>query len=393
VARPRDQSSSRRCAPEAGVAALLAAAGLFAFALLLAGAGLAPAQDSGGPCVGDTSQDEVERLPGPRLGFGINPAGEAGALGPAVAAVADEPPKTLRALRELRSRGEPFVVRLNRFFWSEGGDAVRRFLKLTERYAKRGFDVELQLRYHPRPDQEGRIGRWVDFVRKVVRRFGSNPHVVAVQVTNEVNLTFSPDSSDGAYDRARDALIRGVRSAHNEARRRGYDQLEIGFNWFYRTDPANERSFWEYLRDEGGPRFVRAVDWVGLDAYPGTFFPPFEEEGGEGDGMLNAMSQLRECFLPIPGIPDSVPIHVEENGWPTGPGRSYERQARAMRSMVRAVHRFRGTYNVAEYRWFDLRDHRTSSPNLQHHYGILEDDYSQKPAFATYERLVERLAG
>ena len=33
------------------------------------------------------------------------------------------------------------------------------------------------------------------------------------------------------------------------------------------------------------------------------------------------MSSLR-CFAKIPGIPDSVPMKVEENGWPTFPGRS-----------------------------------------------------------------------
>jgi hypothetical protein len=132
---------------------------------------------------------------------------------------------------------------------------------------------------------------------------------------------------------------------------------------------------------------------VGLDAYPGTVFPPIEPPGGEDDGMVNAMSQLRECFMPIAGLGPRVPIHVEENGWPTGPGRSEDRQEQAVRLMVRAVHRFRGTYNVTDYRWFDLRDHRTSSHNFQQHYGLLRDDYTRKPAFGAYWRLVGELAG
>jgi len=37
-----------------------------------------------------------------------------------------------------------------------------------------------------------------------------------------------------------------------------------------------------------------------------------------------------------------------ENGWPTTPGRSYTRQRDVLRTMVRAVHDFRGTYNVRE---------------------------------------------
>ena len=64
-----------------------------------------------------------------------------------------------------------------------------------------------------------------------------------------------------------------------------------------------------------------------------------------------------------------------------------------MRAMVGAVHEFRGTYNVTDYRWFDLRDHNTSSVNFQHHYGLLRDDYTPKPAFSAYRELIARLAG
>ena len=52
--------------------------------------------------------------------------------------------------------------------------------------------------------------------------------------------------------------------------------------------------------------------------------------------------------------------------------------------MVGAVNDFRGTYDVTDYRWFDLRDHDTASPNFQQHYGLLRDDYSPKPAFEAY---------
>jgi hypothetical protein len=47
---------------------------------------------------------------------------------------------------------------------------------------------------------------------------------------------------------------------------------------------------------------------------------------------------------------------------------------------------------VTDYRWFDLRDHNTSSENFQHHYGLLRDDYSPKPAFEAYRRLVNDLS-
>jgi hypothetical protein len=278
------------------------------------------------------------------------------------------------------------VLRLHRFFWSDGEEGVKRFLALADRYTSRGYLVELQLRYHPNAEQEGDIEAWTRHVRDVVRRFGVNPRVIAIQVTNEVNLTFSPDSSDGSYERARDALVQGVIAAQDEKRKRGFEQLEIGFNWAYRTDPASEQSFWNGVRDRGGPAFVQAVDWVGLDAYPGTFFPPVEQEGEERDGMVNAMSALR-CYLKTPGIPESVPIHIEENGWPTSPTRPEEKQARVAETLFRAVHDFRGTYNVSDYRWFNLRDGDSTTTNHQTQYGILRDDYTEKPAFAVLARL------
>ncbi|MFI5121398.1 MAG: hypothetical protein ACHQJ5_00745 [Vicinamibacteria bacterium] len=353
----------------------------------------AVAQD--GPCLGETEAANVVAEPGSRLRFGINPAGTAGALGSAVEPVPDSPGKTRAALRMLEpAAGAPFYIRLNRFFWSLGPPGIRHFMKLTDRYTRRGYLVELQLRYHPRPEQEGDISAWVRFVRRVVRKFGANPNVRALQVTNEVNFfPVAPDASDSYYAGAREALVRGVIAAKRKAERLGYDQLAIGFNWAYRTDPGREQAFWTEIGGLGRERFVRSLDWVGLDAYPGTIFPPVETAGGYRDGMVNALSSLRDCYLPLAAIGASVPIHVEENGYPRlEPARSYAQQAEAMREMVGAVDEFRGTYNVTDYRWFDLRDHRTSSLNFQHQYGLLRDDYTPKPAFAVYRELIGALS-
>jgi len=380
-----------RAGARGSVAAALT--GTLAAAAFATGGDPAPARAQGeSPCIGDLEAKDVSPRPGQRLRFGITPGVQTGQVGPLPAVAKPEvPARTHAALGSLRPRRGPFVVRLNRFFWSEGEAGIRRFLALARRYTSRGYLVELQLRYHPNRRQEGDTGAWTRHVRDVVRRFGPNRRVVAIQVTNEVNLAFSADSSDGAYRGARAALVDGVIAAKDEARRRGHRQLEIGFNWFYRLDPVTEQLFWQGLRDRGGRAFARAVDWIGLDAYPGTFFPPAESEGGERDGMVNAMSVMR-CFARIPGIPASVPMHVEENGWPTQPPRSYDRQAATLRTMVRAVHDYRGNYNVTDYRWFNLRDADSSSPMLAQRYGLMEDDYSPKPAFSVYRDLIEALS-
>ena len=355
----------------------------------------APAAAQSDSCFGQIDADSVEHRPGPPLRFGVTPGVQPGQLGtgPAPPRTPEDPAQQLAALARLRPADGPFVLRLHRFFWSDGEDGVRRFLALADRYTRAGYLVELQLRYHPTAEQEGDIPAWTAFVRKVVDRFGPNPRVVAIQVTNEVNLAISPDSSDGAYDGARDALIEGVKAAKDQVRRRGFRQLEIGFNWAYRGPPGDESSFWNYLRDHGGKDFVGALDWVGVDAYPNTLFPPANTSGGERDSMVNAFSSFR-CYAATAGIPDTVPIHVEENGWPTSPpGRSYEKQAEVADTMVRAVDEFRGTYRVTDYRWFNLRDGDTTSPNFQVQYGLMTDEYVPKPAFDVYRGLVAELTG
>jgi hypothetical protein len=360
-----------------------------ACAMLASAVPTASAQSGTPACVGDTDATQVAQLPGPPVRFGINPRAVTGQIGPAPAPAVPEDPARHRAkLDELRPPGSAFPLRLTRFFWRDGQAAFKQFLAMTREYTSRGYPVELQVRYQPNEQQEGDIAAWVRHVREVVRRFGSNPLVVGLQIANEVNITFSPDSSDGAYEGAREALVQGVIAAKREAVRLGHDQLRIGFNWAYRTDPANEMSFWQALRDRGGPEFVRSLDYIGLDAYPGTVFPPAETGlDGYRDAMVNAMSAIR-CYATVPSIPQSVPIEIGENGWPTFPGRSYEDQAQILRVMVQAVHDFRGTYNVTDYRWFNLRDSMTGHPGVFQNSGLLEDDYDEKPAFAAYRELV-----
>ena len=323
----------------------------------------------------------------PPLRFGITPGAVAGQVGLPATAKPESQAATLAALHQLAPAPVAFVLRLNRIFWSDGDAGLQRFLALARAYTAAGFSVELQLRYQPPPGHAGDIAGWVAFVREAVRLFGAIPGVVGAQVTNEVNFTTSPDSSDGAHAGAKDALVAGVIAAKQEAGELGYGGFRVGFNWFYRTDPGSEQSFWDYLAQHGGAGFVAAVDWVGLDAYQGTFFPPADTPGGERDAIANALSSLR-CYMESASLGLRVPIYVEENGYPTGPGRSYDIQRQALETMVSAVNDFRGTYNVSDYRWFDLRDADSSSQNFQQQFGLLRDDYGAKPAFDSYRRLI-----
>lgn len=340
-----------------------------------------------GPCLGTAPGTPIPITPGPPLRFGVTPGATAGQIGPSAPAKPESASATIAALRALAPSPLAFVLRLNRIFWSEGDAGLDRFLALAHAYSAAGFQIELQLRYKPPAGHSDDIAGWVAFVREAVRRFGADPAVVGAQVTNEVNFTASPDSSDGANAGAKDALIAGVIAAKQEATELGYAGFRVGFNWFYRTDPSSEQAFWTYLGQHGGPAFAAAVDWVGLDAYPGTFFPPVDTQGGERDAIANALSAMR-CYMDSAALGRRIPIYVEENGYPTGPGRSADMQRQVLETMVEAFNDFRGFYNVSDYRWFDLRDADSSSVNFQQQFGLLRDDYSAKPAFDAYRRLV-----
>src|SRR4051794_36097894 len=248
-----------------------------AAALIVVAVAAPSASAQSGPpgCVGDTEAGPVKQLPGPAVRFGINARAVTGQIGPLPAeAVPEDPARQLTKLGELRRPGAPFPLRLTRFFWRDGEAGFRAFLALTGQYTSHGFPVELQVRYQPSPQQEGDIDAWVEHVREVVRRFGSNPRVIGLQIANEVNLTFSKDSSDGSYSGAREALVRGVIAAKQEATRLGYTQLRIGFNWAYRTHPAGGTSFLQAVRGRGGPRVVRPPGLIRPGGFPGPLLPP-----------------------------------------------------------------------------------------------------------------------
>ena len=106
-----------------------------------------------------------------------------------------------------------------------------------------------------------------------------------------------------------------------------------------------------------------------------------------------AFSRLRSTYLPLAGIPESVPLVVTENGYPTGQGRTQAMQVTVMRAAVTAVHRARREYNITGYRWFDLRDADSATPGFESQYGLMHDDYSPKAAFQVYRGLVAQYDG
>ena len=107
-----------------------------------------------------------------------------------------------------------------------------------------------------------------------------------------------------------------------------------------------------------------------------------------GDSFLEGLAQLRECYMRKAGFGKSTPLRIEETGYPTGPGRTEAAQVRATREFVRTAVAYRGTYGISDFRWFGLRDNNSEGPNFQSFFGLLRDDYTPKPAFGVYRKLI-----
>jgi len=334
---------------------------------------------------------------GAPLRFGIDPglAGTAG--GAQLPATPDDLGRDVAAVRALRPAHVVLVARLNRLFWSDGQSGIDQFRALVSRYAKAGVDSELQVRYHPTSAENGNIAAWVAYVRHVVDVFGRDRHVLDMTITNEVNLDFSPNTSDGAYENARDALIDGIEAAHAEAVKRGFRQLQFGFTYAYRWNPQSDAALFQYLRSKGGSAFRRALGFVGVDFYPGSFFPPTMAGSSYRTATAQALGVVRNCLMPMAGIGSRTPIWITENGVATGTSESYAAQASALTQLVQAVRDYSGTFGVTDYRWFNLRDSGSaptgSLPVLAATFtndGLLTDTYVRKPAFAAYRSLIAR---
>ena len=327
--------------------------------------------------------------PAEPLRFGVTPL-EAGSAG----TIQDPPVPEDRAaaigrLRELRSPDRDLVLRLNRMFWSDGVAGIRRYARIVDRFAAAGFRSELQVRYHPPPGRAGDMAAWKRYVTRAARILGRRPSVTALSITNEANFDVSPNTSDGSYPGVRLAIVRGVVAARHELRRIGRGDVELGFSFAWRWLPTSDREFWEELGRRATPRFRKALDYVGLQIYPGLVVPPAIPPGSSaGAETVSALTLMRRCYFPKAGLGRGTDLWVTENGYVTNLGRSEASQRDALNSTIRAVHRWSGTLGITDYRWFNLRDNVTGGAGLFDSVGLLRDDYSAKPAFAAYRRAI-----
>jgi hypothetical protein len=229
-----------------------------------------------------------------------------------------------------------------------------------------GLRANVALKYVPPSGHDGDLAGFAAWVSETV---AAHPEVDVWQITNEANVPISPDT-DGSFTDPVGALIAGVEAAAAVKT----PEQQIGFNWFYRLDPLSDRSFWSALGTRGGESFRRALDFAGVDIYAGTYIPPLYSLNDEAD-FRTALEYVRREMMPLAGLGETVPINVQEFGYPTlAPIRSEAKQAEALAAYIRAT----GGLNVRLLQWFQLAD--ANSP-LGDGWGLVRADYTPKPAF------------
>jgi hypothetical protein len=315
------------------------------------------------------------------LTFGIYPGSATGmSAGPP-----DDPTRIQDALAKLQAPGRLFLVR-GYMPYHGSSTNMNANIEATPanvvQYIRNGRKLDLVLQFRV-PDLEG----WISFIRETVKRYG--PYLAKLQITEEPNVTTMP-ILDGSIPGVREAIVQGVFAAREEVQRQGYN-IQVGFNAAFSPDPKDD--FWPSIGKISGSSFVESLDYVGLDFFPDVFRPlaPDGEPGDLRSSVAAVLNHYRNVSMAAAGIPASVPLHINENGWPTGPTRTYERQAAVVETIIQTIYEQRERFNITHYEHFDLRDADSANPDLFSQFGLLLDDYSPKPAFETYRRLIAEL--
>jgi hypothetical protein len=109
-----------------------------------------------------------------------------------------------------------------------------------------------------------------------------------------------------------------------------------------------------------------------------------------GDATIEALALVRGCYMPRAGLGGNVGMWITEEGFATNLNRSLQRQVTDLTTTVEKVFEYSGTLNVSDFRYFNLRDNNSDGGDLFDAVGLLFDEYTPKPAFATYRELIER---
>jgi hypothetical protein len=314
-----------------------------------------------------------------KLKFGIYGGGAAGSDNGMARGPEDNRHQINESLSKLHAPHREFLLRAYLHYLGSG-----KFENLTpanpKAYLQNGRKLDLVLGYQ---SKDGDLKEWANFIRTQITEYG--PQLAKIQIGEEPNLHNIP-YVDGDSPNVRMAVIEGVIAAKEECKKQKLDTL-VGFNGVPTFDPNND--FWREIGTKANANFYGALDYVGLDFFPDVFRPVPAENLEKA--VESVLAHFREVSLAEAKIDKSVPIHITENGWATSPERPYEKQAIVLEIIIKSINHNKEKFNITHYEHFSLRDANSSNTNFFFQFGLLKDDYTPKPAFDVYRRLISEL--
>ena len=312
--------------------------------------------------------------------FGIYPFAVVGMANGMARGAPDELPRLPGIIRELRGN-HPLLLRTYiPYFGEESLPTAMAILQMLTA-SREQWEVVLMFRF----DGDDLAG-WLNLIRTIITQYGSHARLAANHRRTE-SARHARFRRWFATAHVRRALREGILMAKSTAIACGAT-VSIGFNAVPTIEGADD--FWPAVH-AFGESFAGALDYVGLDFYPDVFGPAIPREHLPA-AVESILRQFRNHDLVTGGLPQSVPIRITENGWPTGKDRSPARQSEALETIVRTVHRLRNELNITDYELFNLRDVDSSQDVSFYQFGIMTDAYVPKPAFDVYRRLIDELS-
>lgn len=313
--------------------------------------------------------------------FGIYPGGQLGTTTGMTSGPPDLPDQILSALDILQ--GEHYTLTVRCYIIYKGKDISLSYSQENpQQYAVNGRLLDLVLCFH---SFEEELSGWLDFVENIIEEY--HPYIGKLQITEEANVNLP--ELDGHYPKSKQALVQGIIHAHQILSEMDL-QIPVGFNATPDFNP--NRQFWKEIASLSNMSFYDALGFVGLDFFPDVFrpIPNAGEEKTMKDAIKYVLSLYRADLLEA-GIRQDIPLHITENGWPTGLNRSEEDQASRVEKIIRSLYSLREEFNIEYYEFFGLRDADSNNQNIFYQFGILKDDYTPKKAFFTFKKLVTEL--
>ena len=306
-----------------------------------------------------------------------------------------ELPQIAHVVRQLAGE-KPFIVHLYTQ-WSQYPATLPALDSEIASYTSRGFLIDLALRYVPSSGHNGDVTGFAQYVAAMVAHFAKDPSVVYFQVSNEANSSFNAAASDGAYKYAVNALVAGI-EAGAVAKARTGSQVRLGFNWFSSFGPQMDQTFFRSIGHLGGKRFASAVNWVGIDLYPGTYVPHTLPAPGSGHlastaatDVAQAVDNLRTNLMPLAGLGSHVPIGISEIGWTTSPPtRSLAEQAELVKAFMTGACSVAVRDNLQFVQWFKLANTIQSTAASPFDEGLMSAGFTPNPGFTDYQAVIHQ---